>query len=119
MTNPYRDPEEPVALGPKDPPDRTWLEPDPGVKARVEVAKDGGTVVVKEKEGELNWRDKAKNYYKGIIVTIGAILALLAQVTPLANMLGQDTQNLITGIVLFLTALLTFLKSNEQWVQKL
>jgi hypothetical protein len=88
------------------------------VKKRVEV-QNAELVVTEAKPGTVSFGDKVKKYYKGLIALVGALLVLVNQVTPLTNFLGEDTQNLVSVVIVFLTAVATFLKSNEQWVDKL
>jgi len=89
------------------------------VKQQVEVAQPSGDVtVVNTKPGEVGFVDKLKAYYHTIITVIGALLLLINEFTPLTDSLGSDVQKYINIAVVFLTALLNFLKSNEVWVNK-
>jgi hypothetical protein len=92
------------------------------VPAPPEVAKETGksaeVVVTAEKPGEVNFVDKLKGYYHTVITVTGAILLLLNQVTPITDALGGEVQKWISAAIIFVTALLNFLKSNEQWINK-
>lgn len=99
---------------------------DPGntaggpVKERVEVQQvTGDVVVIDAKPGEVKWTDKVKAYWHTVITVIGALLVLLNQVTPITEQFGGNVQKIATTVIIFLTALLNFLKSNEVWVNKL
>lgn len=128
--NPYRTSESAPAI-PAAEPAPTVEPPAAGpVKQKIEIvpvdpvtAEKTGVaaeaVVVKEKPGEVNIFDKAKGYYHTVVTVVGAILLLLNQLTPVAELVGGDVQKWISGIIIFITALLNFLKSNEQWVNKI
>ena len=92
---------------------------DESVKNRVEVAVDGTAAVVKSKPGQVNWKDKAKAYWHTIITVIGAILVLLNQITPITSQFGGNVQMVTNTVIVFLTAFVNFLKSNEIWVNAL
>jgi hypothetical protein len=76
---------------------------------RVVVAPGGVTVF-----------DKLKKYYKGLIMTLGAVLIILNEATPLFDNVFHGTAgNIFTSIVAGATTLLAILKSNEHWVDSL
>ncbi|QNN99696.1 membrane protein [Mycobacterium phage Rope] len=116
------------------PPDMTGDSPAP-VKIRIEplpnqvvVQDQTGTEtevlpaevkVLAEKPGAVNWLDKAKAYYHTIITLIGALVVMLNELTPLSNFMDDTTQRIFSIAVVFFTAALNFLKSNEVWVNKL
>lgn len=91
------------------------------VKDRVEIAKDTAVpAVVDSKPGPVTAIDKAKGYYHTIIIVVTGLLAFLNQVGPLGEMLPEGgIKSFVTGAILFVGAILTFLKSNEVWVNRL
>ena len=91
------------------------------VKDRVEIAKDTAVpAVVDSKPGPVTAIDKAKGYYHAIIIVVTGLLAFLNQVGPLGEMLPEGgIKSFVTGAILFVGALLTFLKSNEVWINRL
>lgn len=78
---------------------------------------NGVVTVVNEKPGTVSTFDKIKQYYKFLVAFIGALIAILTETLPLG--LSADVQNWIAGVVGILTSFVVFLKSNEQWVEKL
>jgi hypothetical protein len=74
-----------------------------------------GPKVVKTVEGSVTWRDKLKNYWKFAITSVGAILMALNELTPVFAMIPAS-QGTVTIAIAVLTAVLTLLKGNEQWV---
>ena len=91
------------------------------IKDRVEVSKaaNGTPAVIDSKPGPVTKVDKAKEYYHTIIAVVTAILAFLTEVGPIGDALGDPVKTWVTGAIVFIGALLTFLKSNEVWVQRL
>lgn len=89
------------------------------VKDQIVVAADGTAAVVNSKAGPLTWRDKVKEYYHTIIIFVTSLVALLTQITPLGNFLPEQYRGWLAAAVLIVGTILTFLKSNEVWVQKL
>lgn len=77
------------------------------------------TVVVNQANGTVGFFDKVKNYYKGLIVAVGSILAILTQVSGFVGFIPGPVAGYVTTGIAILTTALTFLKSNEVWVQKL
>lgn len=75
--------------------------------------------VVDEKPGPVTWLDKAKGYYKELIVLVGAILVFLNEVTPVLNFLPEQDKRYVTVAIGFIAAVSTFLKRNEKWVDDL
>ena len=69
--------------------------------------------------GAGDWKDKAKAYWHTVITVIGAILVLLNQITPITSQFGGNVQMVTNTVIVFLTALVNFLKSNEIWVDAL
>lgn len=90
----------------------------PPMKAQVRATQNG-LEVVKMSSGTVGFFDKVKGYYKGVIVVIGSILIILNQVTPIFDFLGGNSQHWFNVVVAAATTVLTILKSNEQWVDKL
>lgn len=88
-------------------------------KAQVVVEPDGSPTVVKVKAGPVTWRDKIKAYYHTVIIVVTGLLAFLTEVTPLGNFLPDQYRAWFAGGVLFVGSLVTFLKSNETWVNNL
>lgn len=81
------------------------------------LGKDGR--VIATVAGPLKTTDKLKGYYKQAITALGAVLASVNELSPIFNMMpGQDKHYVTVGILAG-TALLNFLKSNEQWVDQL
>lgn len=75
--------------------------------------------VVATTDGPVTWQQKVKEYYKGLIALLGAVLIFFNEVTPITNFLPADYRHWVTIIVTFLTAAGTFLKSNQHWVDDL
>lgn len=75
--------------------------------------------VVAVTEGPVTWQQKAKEYYKGLIALVGAVLIFFNEITPITNFLPTDYRHWVTIIVAFLTTAGTFLKSNQHWVDDL
>lgn len=72
--------------------------------------------VLKTSTGLVSWIDTAKGYYKGAITAITAILVIANELTPVLNFLpGQDKQY-VTVAIAAIGTVLSFLKSNEHWV---
>lgn len=88
-------------------------------KAQVVIEPDGSPSVVNVKAGPVTWRDKVKAYYHTVIIVVTGLLAFLTEVTPLGNFLPDQYRAWFAGGVLFVGALVTFLKSNETWVNNL
>ena len=91
------------------------------VKDRIEIAKDtAAPAAIDSKPGPVTAVDKVKGYYHTIIIVVTGLLAFLNQVGPLGELLPEEgMKNFVTGAILFVGALLTFLKSNEVWVNRL
>lgn len=112
--NPYRSAE------PADTQEHVHVPAEVPMKAKVEVKPDTGEVVIdKVKPGSVTAVDKLKGYYHTLILVTGALLVLINETTPLTSGLGETAQSWISGVIVFLTALVNFLKSNETWVNKL
>lgn len=58
-----------------------------------------------------------KKYYKAVVAGVGAVLVLLAQLTPLASLLPGNDQHWFTVIVSVVTAVSVFLVKNEPLVE--
>lgn len=82
----------------------------PGVPADLKV--------IKEKPGTVTFLDRAKAYYHTIITVIAALVIFLNEITPISRALNEQQQHYFSVTVIFLTALLNFLKSNELWFNK-
>ena len=94
--------------------------PSEPAKQRVEVDSPSGDIkVLKVKEGPVTGLDKIKAYYHTVITIIGALVVFINEVTSVTSQFSPDVQHTVTAVVLFLTALLNMLKSNEVWVNKL
>ena len=90
------------------------------VKDRLEIAPTGTPAVIDSKVGTVNFGDKLKGYYHTIIIVVTGLVAFLNQVGPLGNLLPEGSiKSAVTGLIVFVGALLTFLKSNEIWVERL
>jgi hypothetical protein len=72
--------------------------------------------VVDERTGAVTFLDKLKGYYKALITVLGAILLGLNELTPLTNFLPATAQHWASVAISVITAILTFLKANEHWV---
>lgn len=92
------------------------VPPQPGYATR---GVDVSVKVVDQKNGTVGLFDQVKTYYHTLILAITAILAGVTQFSPILDWLPGDAKNTVTVAVVFLGGLLNFLKSNEQWVQKL
>lgn len=77
-----------------------------------------GPKVVKTVEGSVTWRDKLKNYWKFAIAATGAILLVLNDLTPVFAVIPASQQT-VSIVIAIATALLTWLKANDQWVNEL
>lgn len=89
------------------------------VKDRVEVEPSGAAAVIDSKPGPVTVVDKAKGYYHTIIIVVTAILGLLTEVGPIGDALGDPVKTWVAGAIVFIGAVLTFLKSNEVWINRL
>jgi hypothetical protein len=76
-------------------------------------------VVADTKPGTVGWADKLKGWYKGLIAAVGAILVLLNNIGPFADLLGGDVSQWVTVAISALTAAGVFLRENEHWVDAL
>lgn len=76
-------------------------------------------VVVAESSGPVSFWDKAKNYYKTLISIVGLVLVVLNEITPMTSFLPENQRHWLSVAVVAVTALLTFLKSNETWFDSL
>lgn len=77
------------------------------------------TVVVNQANGTVGLGDKVKGYYKGLITAVGAILVVLTQLSAFVGFIPGPVAGYVSTGIVILTAVSTFLKSNEVWVQKL
>ena len=95
---------------------------DADVKNRVEVAPDGAAAVIDSKLGPVTFTDKIKAYYHTLITVVGGILVVLNQVLPATHIIpgyGTQAAGYVSAAIVFLTALVNALKSNETWVNAL
>lgn len=76
-------------------------------------------LVLQAVPGPVTVLDKAKGYYKGIIAALGSLVIIINEVTPLFNFLPGQDKHYVTVAVAVVTGVLTFLKSNEHWVDDL
>jgi hypothetical protein len=58
-----------------------------------------------------------RKYYKAAVAVVGAILVVLAQLTPLASLLPGNDQHWFTVVVSVVTAVSVFLVKNEALVE--
>jgi hypothetical protein len=72
--------------------------------------------VVDERPGAVTFLDKLKGYYKALITVVGAALLGLNELTPVTDFLPATSQHWLSVALSVLTAILTFLKANEHWV---
>jgi hypothetical protein len=72
--------------------------------------------VVDERTGAVTFLDKLKGYYKALITVLGAVLLALNELTPATNFLPTTAHHWLSVALSVLTAILTFLKANEHWV---
>ena len=72
--------------------------------------------VVDERTGAVTFLDKLKGYYKALITVLGAVLLGLNELTPVFNFLPTTAHHWLSVALSVLTAILTFLKANEHWV---
>ncbi len=91
--------------------------PTPDIVKQALAIVNGTLEVVNEKPGAVTNFDKIKKYYKFLIAFVGFTIAFLTEILPLG--FSPDVKNGIAGVIGFLTSLGVFLKSNEQWVDRL
>jgi hypothetical protein len=72
--------------------------------------------VVDERTGAVTFLDKLKGYYKALIAVIGAVLLALNELTPVTDFLPTTAHHWLSVAISVGTAILTFLKANEHWV---
>ena len=72
--------------------------------------------VVDERPGAVTFLDKLKGYYKALITVVGAVLLALNELTPLFDFLPTTAHHWLSVVISVLTAISTFLKANEHWV---
>lgn len=81
---------------------------------------EGTSEVVKTSQAPLTLLDKAKGWYKDIVVAIGSILVIANELTPVFNLVVPAAEkHWVTAGIAFLTAALTFLQKNQAWVENL
>lgn len=73
-----------------------------------------GAMVVDEKPGTVTTIDRAKQYYKAAITLCGGLLVVLSQVV-----VPEPADGWVATAIVTLTAVLTYLKANEIWVDGL
>lgn len=98
---------------------RTPIEGAELTRARVEIDRDGEATVVDVKPGPLTFVDKLKGYYHTIIIIVAGLLAFLTEISPLGQALPEPYRSILAGAIIAVGALLTFLKSNEVWIERL
>lgn len=69
--------------------------------------------VIDEKPGPVTWKQKLAKYYKGLIVSVGTLLAAVNEIAPVVP---HEYQGKVTTVILALTALGTILKGNQHWL---
>ncbi len=72
--------------------------------------------VVEVRPGEVNWVDKAKGYYKGLIALVGVLLIAFTQ---LSGTLPDPIDRWVTVLIGIFTTLGVILRANEVWVNAL
>jgi hypothetical protein len=77
-----------------------------------------GPKVVKTASGSVTWLDRLQNYWKFAIAAGGAILVALNDLTPVFNFIPAS-QPTVSTVIAVVTAALTWLKANEQWINEL
>lgn len=75
--------------------------------------------VVDSKPGPVSWLDRLKGYYHGLIAAAASLLVVLNEVSPVLNFLPGNLKHYFDVLVVVVGAALTFLKSNEVWVDGL
>lgn len=85
------------------PANSSTFSPNPPAQAVIDKVVPGNVTVL----------DKLKGYWKAIIAFIGVALLVINQVAPV---LPVDWQHPAALVIAVLTAVLTFAKSNETWV---
>ena len=91
-------------------------------KQKQEIAPEGGATVIETKPGTVTFLDKIKAYYHTLITVVGGILVVLNQVLPATHIIpgyGTQAAGYVSAAIVFLTALVNALKSNETWVNAL
>lgn len=92
------------------------------VKNRVAITPEGTTAVIDSKPGPLTLFDRVKSYYHTLIILLAALLVLLNEVAPFAHWIpgyGAQLAGFVSVAIVLVGAVVTFLKSNEHWVQSL
>lgn len=90
----------------KTPPHVVGLYHNPSVEKRV----------VEVRPGEVNWVDKAKGYYKGLIALVGVLLIAFNQ---LSGTLPDPIDRWVTVLIGIFTTLGVILRANEVWISEL
>ena len=125
MTQPSAGGIHPAAVGGKVPRPRkkkAVVEGQEVVKHQIEVNPVGTASVVNSAPGPVTFGDRVKAYYHTIFTFIAGILVLLNQVAPIVHWIpgyGEQAAGYVSVAIVFVTALINFLKSNEVWVDKL
>jgi hypothetical protein len=76
-------------------------------------------VVVTGTADKVGWLQKIKSSYKAIVAFIGALVILASQIQAITPFLPAQFRGWIGAGVAILTAISTFLVSNEKWVDNL
>jgi hypothetical protein len=79
-------------------------------------------VVAKTLAGPVSLLDKIKGYYHTLITVLGAVLVLLNEAVGAVGWIpgyGSQIAGWVSAGIVFLTALVNFLKSNETYVDSL
>jgi hypothetical protein len=100
------------------------IQPLDGAKGRAEATlvenhPRAAVDVIDSHPGPTTTLDRAKGYYHTIITLVGAVLVLLNQITPVTDFLPASVRGYVSVAIVFVTAALNFLKSNEHWVDDL
>lgn len=90
---------------------RITLSPPPQVPGLLGGSAPAFIEVIAEKSGKVNWLDRAKKYYKSLIVVVGALVDIACEISGVFH-----DQGWMHAVVMGLTATLAFLKRNEKWV---
>ena len=75
--------------------------------------------VVKETTGPVNFLQNLAGYYKTLIALVSGILVVANEITPVLDFIPGQYKQYVTTAIVFVGAVLTFLKSNEHWVDSL
>jgi uncharacterized membrane protein len=75
--------------------------------------------VTKQTDGSVTWLQKLQGYYKGLVVSVAAVLVFLNEITPVASFLPSSVRHWFDVAVVVVGAASAFLVKNQQWVDSL